>query len=51
MVRPAIEGNGMEEAEIKAAIIPLTPFRQNCSVLWCARTTKGAVANCALPAT
>ena len=51
MVRPAIEGDGRKEAEIRAAIIPLTPFQQNCSVLWCARTNKGAVANCALPAT
>ena len=43
MVRPAIEGDGMEEAEIKAAIVPVTPFQQNCSVLWCARTKRGAV--------
>lgn len=25
------------------AIVPVTPFQQNCTVLWCARTMKGAV--------
>jgi len=43
MVRPAIEGDGMEEAEIKAAIVPVTLFQQNCLVLWCTRTKKGTV--------
>ena len=28
---------------MKAAIIPVTPFQQNCSVLWCENTMKGAV--------
>jgi len=26
-----------------AAIIPVTPFQQNCSLLWCAETMRGAV--------
>ena len=28
---------------VKAAIIPVTPFVQNCTLLWCPRTMKGAV--------
>ena len=28
---------------MKAVIVPVTPFRQNCSVLWCPETMKGAV--------
>jgi len=28
---------------LHATIIPVTPFRQNCSVLWCDDTMKGAV--------
>lgn len=31
------------EAPLKAAIIPVTPFQQNCSLLWCTHTLKGAV--------
>ena len=28
---------------MKAVIIPVTPFQQNCSVLWCEDTNKAAV--------
>lgn len=28
---------------MKAAIIPVTPFEQNCSLLWCPETMRGAV--------
>ncbi len=28
---------------MKAAIIPVTPFQQNCSLMWCENTMKGAV--------
>lgn len=28
---------------MQATIIPVTPYRQNCSVLWCDETMKGAV--------
>ena len=28
---------------LKAAIVPVTPFVQNCSVIWCTRTMQGAV--------
>ena len=28
---------------MKAVIIPVTPFQQNCSVLWCEETNKAAV--------
>jgi hydroxyacylglutathione hydrolase len=28
---------------IRAAIIPVTPFQQNCTLLWCARTMRGVV--------
>jgi len=30
------------EAPLKAAIIPVTPFQQNCTLLWCTKTMKGA---------
>ena len=28
---------------MKAFIVPVTPFAQNCTILWCERTMKGAV--------
>jgi glyoxylase-like metal-dependent hydrolase (beta-lactamase superfamily II) len=28
---------------MKCAIVPVTPFRQNCSVIWCEETRRGAV--------
>ena len=28
---------------MKAAIVPVTPFAQNCSILWCEKTMAGAV--------
>ncbi|WP_244510442.1 MBL fold metallo-hydrolase [Microvirga guangxiensis] len=28
---------------VRAAIIPVTPFQQNCTLLWCEKTKKGAV--------
>ncbi|HUJ04332.1 MAG TPA: MBL fold metallo-hydrolase, partial [Rhizomicrobium sp.] len=33
----------MAEPPIKAAILPVTPFQQNCSLVWCTATMKGAV--------
>ena len=33
----------MAEPAIKAAILPVTPFQQNCSLVWCTKTMKGAV--------
>jgi glyoxylase-like metal-dependent hydrolase (beta-lactamase superfamily II) len=32
----------MSETPIKAAILPVTPYQQNCSLVWCTRTKKGA---------
>ena len=32
----------MSDSPIKAAIIPVTPLQQNCTLLWCTRTMKGA---------
>ena len=29
--------------KIKIAILPVTPFQQNCSIVWCTGTNKGAV--------
>jgi hydroxyacylglutathione hydrolase len=29
--------------DIRAAIIPVTPFQQNCTLLWCEKTNKAAV--------
>ena len=31
------------EPPLKAVIVPVTPFRQNCSVIWCTQTMRGAV--------
>ncbi|TVR82580.1 MAG: MBL fold metallo-hydrolase [Rhodospirillales bacterium] len=28
---------------LKATVVPVTPFQQNCSVIWCSETMKGAV--------
>ncbi len=28
---------------MKAIIVPVTPFEQNCSVIWCEKTRKAAV--------
>ncbi len=33
----------MAETPLKAAIIPVTPYRQNCSIVWCTRTGDAAV--------
>jgi hydroxyacylglutathione hydrolase len=30
------------EAPLRATIIPVTPFQQNCTLLWCSKTMKGA---------
>ncbi|WP_174274223.1 MBL fold metallo-hydrolase [Sphingomonas bacterium] len=30
------------EPPLRAAIIPVTPLQQNCSLIWCTRTMKGA---------
>lgn len=31
------------DTPLRAAIIPVTPFQQNCTLLWCTETMKGAV--------
>ena len=28
---------------LKAVIVPVTPFQQNCSIIWCAETLQGAI--------
>lgn len=33
----------MSQQPIQIAIVPVTPFAQNCSIVWCTRTMKGAV--------
>lgn len=30
------------EAGLKVGILPVTPFQQNCSLIWCTKTLKGA---------
>jgi len=35
--------NDLREAPLRAAIIPVTPFEQNCSLIWCSATMKGAL--------
>ncbi|RYD53839.1 MAG: MBL fold metallo-hydrolase [Sphingomonadales bacterium] len=32
----------MQNAPMRAAIIPVTPLQQNCSLLWCTQTMRGA---------
>jgi glyoxylase-like metal-dependent hydrolase (beta-lactamase superfamily II) len=32
----------MQEPPIKAAILPVTPYRQNCSLVWCTATGRAA---------
>lgn len=32
-----------QKPPLQAVIVPVTPFQQNCSVVWCARTMRGAV--------
>ncbi len=31
------------EAPLRAAIIPVTPLQQNCSLVWCSKTMRGAL--------
>lgn len=31
------------ELPLRAAIVPVTPFQQNCTILWCTKTGKAAV--------
>lgn len=33
----------MTDTPLHALLIPVTPFQQNCSLLWCAQTMRGAV--------
>lgn len=33
----------MNEPPLRAAIIPVTPFQQNCSLVWCTKTKRAAV--------
>ena len=32
----------MNESPLRAAIIPVTPLQQNCTLLWCTATMRGA---------
>ena len=32
----------MTEPPLKAAIIPVTPLQQNCTLLWCTKSMRGA---------
>lgn len=32
-----------EKPPLQAVIIPVTPFQQNCSIVWCTKTMRGAV--------
>ncbi|MEO9470134.1 MBL fold metallo-hydrolase [Parasphingorhabdus sp.] len=35
----------MTDAPMKAVIIPVTPLQQNCTLLWCTKTKKGALSD------
>ena len=32
-----------QEKTIRAIVVPVTPFQQNCSIVWCLETSKGAI--------
>ena len=32
-----------QEKTIRAIVVPVTPFQQNCSIVWCLETSKAAV--------
>ncbi|MEC7957963.1 MAG: MBL fold metallo-hydrolase, partial [Pseudomonadota bacterium] len=32
-----------KQLSVHAFVIPVTPFQQNCSIIWCTETMKGAV--------
>ncbi len=36
-------GGNVMDTDIKATVVPVTPFQQNCTILWCTRTMRGAV--------
>ena len=33
----------MPESPLRAAMIPVTPYHQNCSLVWCTKTMRGAL--------
>ena len=33
----------MSELPLKAQVLPVTPYQQNCSLVWCTRTRRAAV--------
>ena len=43
--RPAISPRMTETAELpmRVAVVPVTAFEQNCSLLWCTKTMRGAL--------
>ena len=32
-----------KQLSVHAFVVPVTPFQQNCSIIWCTETMKGAV--------
>ena len=38
-----MEAHSPAEPPIRALVVPVTPLRQNCTIVWCARTLKAAV--------
>src|SRR5262249_36276108 len=40
--RPAHARLQMSDPPLRAAIIPVTPLQQNCSLIWCTKTMRGA---------
>src|SRR5438445_5967853 len=33
----------MSETPLKAQVLPVTPYQQNCSIVWCTKTKRAAV--------
>jgi len=38
-----VTARGAAELPLRAAIVPVTPLQQNCAILWCTATMRGAV--------
>jgi len=33
----------MSELPLRAAIVPVTPYQQNCTLMWCTKTMRGVL--------
>jgi hydroxyacylglutathione hydrolase len=38
-----VDDQNSQEPPIRAAVVPVTPLQQNCTIVWCAKTRKAAI--------